>query len=212
MDPRTAICSFGSPEQGIMAVAMVQIARSYGFPVYVNVGLTDAKLPDAQAGVEKAASLLLDVLAGAETFGHGGICGTDHAGSLMWLAFDDEVMNYITRITRGIEVDGEHLATDVIHSVGPGGNFLSEEHTVRHFRDEIWLPRPVWTRQAYNLWQEEGGISFADRLRDHVNEVLAGHQPEPLDEALRREIDQIVACAKRDIGSSVARLRPGSMR
>jgi trimethylamine--corrinoid protein Co-methyltransferase len=146
MDPRTAICSFGSPEQGIMAVAMVQIARSYGFPVYVNVGLTDAKLPDAQAGVEKAASLLLDVLAGAETFGHGGICGTDHAGSLMWLAFDDEVMNYITRITRGIEVDGEHLATDVIHSVGPGGNFLSEEHTVRHFRDEIWLPRPVWTR------------------------------------------------------------------
>jgi len=105
-----------------MAVAMVQIAHSYGFPVYINVGLTDAKLPDAQAGAEKAVTLLLGVLAGADTFGHCGICGTDHAGSLLWLAFDDELMSYVKRIARGFAVDAEHLATDVIHSVGPAGN------------------------------------------------------------------------------------------
>jgi trimethylamine--corrinoid protein Co-methyltransferase len=199
MDPRTSICSFGSPEQGIMAVAMVQIARSYGFPAYINVGLTDAKLPDAQAGMEKAATLLLGALAGADTFGHSGICGTDHAGSLLWLAFDDEVMSYIKRITRGFEVDDEHLATEVIRSVGPGGDFLAQEHTVRHFRDELWMPDRAWTRQSYNSWQEDGGTSFADRLQGRVKEVLASHQPELLDEALTRELDRIVACAMRDI-------------
>ncbi len=199
MDPRTTICSFGSPEQAIMAVAMVQIARSYGFPAYINVGLTDAKLPDAQAGMEKASTLLLGVLAGADTFGHSGICGTDHAGSLLWLAFDDEAMSYIKRIARGFEVDTEHLATDVIQSVGPGGSFLAEEHTVRHFRDELWLPGRAWTRQAYSTWQEGGGTSFADRLRERVREVLAGHQPEPLDSALIRELDRIVECARRNI-------------
>jgi len=151
--------------------------------------------------MEKAATLLLGVLAGADTFGHGGICGTDHAGSLLWLAFDDEVMSYIKRIARGFEVDSDHLATDVVHSVGPGGNFLAEEHTVRHFRDELWLPDPVWTRQAYNPWEKEGGTSFADRLCGEVKAILASHQPEPPDEALIREIDRIVASAKRDIGS-----------
>jgi trimethylamine--corrinoid protein Co-methyltransferase len=201
MDPRTGICSFGSPEQGIMAVAMVQIARSYGFPVYINVGLTDAKRPDAQAGVEKAATLLLGVLAGADTFGHAGICGTDHAGGLLWLAFDDEVMSYVKRIARGFAVDGDHLATEIVHAVGPGGNFLAEEHTVRHFRDEMWLPGAAWTRQPYDPWHDEGGTSFADRLRGHVKEVLARHQTQPPDEALAREIDRIVAAAQRDIGA-----------
>jgi trimethylamine--corrinoid protein Co-methyltransferase len=199
MDPRTGICSFGSPEQGIMAAAMVQIARSYGFPVYINVGLTDAKLPDAQAGMEKAATLLLGVLAGADTFGHCGICGTDHAGSLLWLAFDDELMSYTKRIARGFTVDAEHLATEVIHSVGPAGNFLAEEHTVRHFREEMWLPTSVWTRRAYDLWQSEGASSFADRLRGRVSDILTTHQPPPLDEALSREIDRVVTAARREL-------------
>ena len=201
MDPRTGICSFGSPEQGIMAVAMVEIARSYGFPVYVNVGLTDAKLPDAQAGVEKAATLLLGVLAGADTFGHCGICGTDHAGSLLWLTFDDEAMSYIKRIARGFAVDSDHLATEVINAVGPAGNFLAEDHTVRHFREELWLPTSVWTRQPYEIWQGDGGTSFADRLRGRVTDILATHQPEPLDESLAREIDRIVASAKRELSN-----------
>jgi trimethylamine--corrinoid protein Co-methyltransferase len=200
MDPRTGICSFGSPEQGLMATAMIQIARSYGLPAYVNVGLTDAKLPDAQAGMEKATTLLLGVLAGADTFGHCGICGTDHAGSLLWLAFDDELMSCIKRIARGFAVDEEHLATDVIHSVGPAGNFLAEEHTVKHFREELWLPGPIWTRQTYDLWQGEGATSFAGRLRTRVTDILAIHQPQPLDESLSREIDRIVASAERELG------------
>jgi len=192
MDPRTGICSFGSPEQGLMAVAMTQIARSYGFPVYVNVGLTDAKLPDAQAGAEKASTLLMGALAGADMFGHCGICGTDHAGSLLWLAFDDEVMSYVKRIARGFAVDDEHLATDVVNAVGPAGNFLAEEHTVRHFRDAIWLPSPVWTRQSYDLWKADGSTSFADRLLARVEDLLRSHRVPPLDDGMVREIDRVV--------------------
>ena len=199
MDPRTGVCSFGSPEQGVMAVAMVQIARSYGFPVYINVGLTDSKLPDGQAGVEKAATLLVGVLAGGDTFGHCGICGTDHAGSLLWLAFDGEVMNYVKRITRGFAVDDEHLATDVVHAAGPAGNFLAEEHTVRHFREELWLPGTAWTRQPYDLWREDGGTSFADRLNRNIADILTTHRQEPLDDALTREVDRIVDHASREL-------------
>lgn len=203
MDPRTGICSFGSPEQGLMASAMVQIARSYGFPVYINVGLTDAKLPDAQAGAEKAATLLMGVLAGADMFGHCGICGTDHAASLLWLAFDDELMSYVRRIARGFVVDDERLATDVVRSVGPAGNFLAEEHTVRHFREAIWTPSAVWTRQPYDLWRSDGAGSFAERLGRRVECVLETHKAKPLDEAMAREIDRIVECALGKAGELV---------
>jgi len=200
MDPRTSICSFGSPEQGLMAVAMVQMAGFYGFPVYVNVCLTDAKVPDAQAGVEKGTSLLLAVLAGADTFGHCGICGTDHAGSLVWLALDNEIMEYVKRIARGFEVDAGMVAADVVKKVGPGGNFLAEEHTIRHFRKELWLAGPAWTRQNWDGWAEGGKLSMADRLTEKVKEILGSHQPVPLEAGLAKEVDSIVKAAGRELG------------
>ena len=199
MDPRTCICSFGSPEQGLMAVAMVQMARYYGFPVYVNVCLTDAKVLDAQAGVEKGTSLLLAVLAGADTFGHCGICGTDHAGSLVWLALDHEIMEYVKRIARGFEVNAEMVAADVVNKVGPGSDFLAEEHTVQHFRKELWLAGPTWTRETWDGWAESGELSMADRLRGQVKQVLGSYQPEPIDEGLSREIDRIVETARKEL-------------
>ena len=200
MDPRTGICSFGSPEQGLMALAMTQLAHSYGFPAYVNVGLTDAKVPDAQAGIEKAGSMLLGVLAGADTFGHCGICGTDHAGSLLWLAFDNELMNYVKRIARGFDVNSDTLATDIVQSVGPAGNFLAKPHTTEHFRRELWLVDQVWTRQGFDAWQSKGCSSFGERLTEYVKNTLEKHTPRPLDEALSREVDRIVEQAKHELG------------
>jgi len=201
MDVRTSICSFGSPEQALMGVAMAQLAHFYGFPVYINVGITDAKLPDAQAGIEKGASLLLGALAGADMFGHAGICGTDHGASLAWLLMDNELMAYVKRVVRGFEVTPETLATDVVAAVGPGGHYLAEEHTLRHFRREVWLPGPVWTRQTWDGWRDEGATSIGERAAAEVERILATHAPEPLDEALAREVDRIVAAARRELAS-----------
>jgi len=200
MDPRTSICSFGSPEQGLMAVAMVQMARHYGFPVYINVGLTDAKVPDAQAGVEKGTSLLAGALAGADTFGHCGICGTDHAGSLVWLYLDNEVMEYVKRIVRGFEVNADTLATEVVRQVGPGGNFLAEHHTVEHFRKELWLPGTAWTRETWDAWAAGGKRSMAERIKDEVKRILDSHKPEPLEAETAKQVDSIVETAKRELG------------
>jgi trimethylamine---corrinoid protein Co-methyltransferase len=209
LDPRTSICSFGSPEQALMAVAMVQMGRFYGLPVYINVGLTDAKILDVQAGLEKAATLTLGALAGADMFGHAGICGTDHAGSLVWLMADNEAMAYVKRIAPGFEVNPETLATDVIHAVGPAGSFLAEEHTVQHFRQELWPPGPAWTRQGYGAWEQTGRTSMADRLASEVTRILSTHHVAPPNEALACEIDRIVACAKVEFGVSGRENKPG---
>ena len=199
MDPATGICSFGSPEQMLMATACVQMGRFYGFPVYINVGLTDAKVPDVQAGIEKGSSMMLGALAGADTFGHAGICGTDHGASLLWLAIDDELMAYVKRVVRGFNVNEETLATEVINNVGPAGSFLAEEHTVKHFRDQLWLPGKTWTRQMWDEWEKEGRTSMPDRILKKVEHTIAKHKPKPLDEGLAKEIDNIVESAKKQL-------------
>lgn len=199
MDPATSICSFGSPEQMLMAAACVQMGRFYGFPVYINVGLTDAKVLDIQAGIEKGSSMMLGALAGADTFGHAGICGTDHGAGLPWLVIDDELMAYVKRVVRGFEVNTETVATEVIDTVGPAGTFLAEEHTVKHFRDQLWLPGKAWTRAPWDVWEKQGRSSMGDRALDRAENILATHKAEPMDEALVREIDNIVESAKKQL-------------
>ena len=199
MDPAMGICSFGSPEQMLMAVAMVQMGRFYGFPVYINVGLTDAKVPDVQAGIEKGSSMMLGALAGADTFGHVGICGTDHGAGLAWLVIDDELMAYVKHVVRGFEVNKDTVAAEFIDKVGPTGSYLAEEHTVRHFRDELWLPGKAWTRAAWDVWEEQGRSSMGERALDKAQRIVTAHKVEPLDEALVKEIDRIVESAKKQL-------------
>ena len=196
LDPRTSLCSFGAPEQAIMAVAMTQLGHHYGFPVYINVGLTDSKTLDIQAGIEKGATLALGAMAGADLFGHAGIRGADHGASLVWLCADNELMAYVKRIRRGVEINPETLATDIIRNVQPGGNFLAEEHTVKHLRQELWLSGASWNRQAFGVWESEGRMAMADRLKSEVKRLLKSHQPPPIAPDLTHALDEIVSHAK----------------
>jgi len=89
---------------------------------------------------------------------------------------------------------------DGVGAVGPAGHFLAESHTVEHFRKELWLPSSAWTRQNYDDWKAEGGTSIGQRLVQKVGAILSTHAPEPIDEALARELDRIVACAEGELG------------
>jgi trimethylamine---corrinoid protein Co-methyltransferase len=200
MDPRSSVCAFGPPEQGLMAAAICQLAQRYRLPAYINVNLTDAKRLDLQAGYEKMGSLLMGALAGADLVGHAGILGADHGASLAWLAADNEALNYAKRILKGFVIDSEHLAEEVIAAVGPSGNFLAETHTVQHFRKEFWLHGRAWTRQPYDLWSASGE-SMGDRLADLVDQALARQQPARLDSALDGEIESLLRAAYRELAA-----------
>ena len=200
-DMRTTQTIFGGPEQALMAVAMAQLGKRYGLPVYVNVGLTDSKIPDAQAGLEAGISLVYGALAGADIFGHLGICGADQGTSLAMLMLQHELVGYVERLLRGIEVSDETLAFDVIEGVGHDGSFLAEPHTVRHFKRELWFPH-LLDRRFWSAWVEGGADTLYDRCVADKNRILAEYRPEPIDEALANELDRIVAAARRDLRTS----------
>ncbi|MBS3783872.1 MAG: trimethylamine methyltransferase family protein, partial [Anaerolineae bacterium] len=82
------------------------------------------------------------------------------------------------------------LALDVIHQVGPGGEFISTDHTMEHFRD-FWEPA-LFNRQRVDDWLEAGSQRLGERLRDRTVAILEDHEPEPLSEHARQEIEYIL--------------------
>lgn len=194
-DMRTTQMIFAGPEQVLMAVAMTQMGKSYQLPVYINVGLTDSKIPDAQAGMEAGITLTCGVLAGADIFGHLGISGVDQAASPVMLMLQHEMIGYIERMVRGFEVTPETLAIDVIRDVGHDGQFLGEMHTVRHFRKELWFPQ-LLDRNFWVNWMEEGASTMHDRCSERKDELLRSHTPVPLDTLVAMELDSILDSAR----------------
>lgn len=139
-DPRTGAISFGSPEQGLLSLAMAEIGAFYGFPVYINVGLTDSCAFDPQNGWEKGVTLILGMLSGASTFGHMGIVGSDQGGSLEQLVLDNELIGFCKRIVRGCEVNEKSMDPAIVEGGIREGSFLALDHTVRFMREELWMP------------------------------------------------------------------------
>jgi len=197
-DMRTTQLIFAGPEQALMAVAMTQLGKHYGLPVYINVGLTDSKFPDAQAGLEAGITLICGALAGADIFGHFGICGVDQATSLVMLIMQHEILGYVERIMRGVEVNDETIGLDVVRSVGPGGTYLAEVHTVEHFRKELWFPQ-LLDREFWSNWIERGASTMYERCAARKEEILRTHVPEPLDEDVAKELDKVVDAARRHL-------------
>lgn len=200
-DMNTTQMIFAGPEQALFGVAMTQMGKRYGLPVYINVGLTDSKRPDAQAGIESGITLALGAAAGADIFGHMGISGVDQASSLEMLLMQDEIIRYVESVGRDIEVSDATLGLDVIDRAGPGGTFIDTEHTVEHFRRELWMPG-LLDRDYYQAWADKGAESMETRCSRRKREILESHVPQPPSDDEEKIIAEITAAARKELGKN----------
>jgi len=196
MDVATATCSFGAPEQALLALAMNDIGNFYGFPVYINVGLSDSLSFDPQSGWEKGITLILGMLHGATTFGHMGIVGSDQGASIEQLILDDELIGYCKRICRGITTHDEALDITMIQKGVREKSFLLLEETLNFFRKEFWFPR-ISARGHF----KEGKISALERAISRKGEILKKPSPLP-DPNLTRELEEFVLRKTKDRGEN----------
>ena len=179
--------------------ATAQLGEYCGLPTR-GVGMTtDSKVEDMQAGYEAALTLLMAALSGVNYIMYAGSLESTLAISFEKYVIDDEVLGMVTRALKGIDVDEERLALDVIDRVGPGGHFLCEEHTRRLLRIEHFIP---WLsdRSRREVWEKEGGKDIRERARKRVIEILEGYEPEPLDEDVERSLQGIIEEVKRREG------------
>jgi trimethylamine--corrinoid protein Co-methyltransferase len=112
------------------------------------------------------------------------------------VVIDNEILDAAFVMARGMEVNDDTLAVDVIKEVGPGGNYLSHEHTVKYLRKDCWFPRIV-VRDRYEAWQASGGKDMLQRANEMARKILAEHHPAYVDDKTKAELDRL-AIAQQD--------------
>lgn len=190
IDMRTMISVYGAPEFQLARVAVAEVGRFYGLPTWGYAGHSDSCIFDEQAAADAAYSVLVALLAGHNLVHDVGYLEAGLTTSPEMIVFTAEMIAMMGHFGRGFSLDAESLALGVVDQVGPGGDFLSADHTFEYFR-QLWSPR-LFSRQRVDEWVEEGSRRLGQRLRERTLALLKEHTPPPLSGALREEIDYIL--------------------
>lgn len=183
----------GGVECGMMNAAIHQMARHIKVPNYNSAGLSDSKVPDAQAGYEKAFTCALAAMGGSNYIHH----SAGMLESMLTIAheqfvIDDEIIGNACQILKGIRVDSDSLALEVIEAVGPGGNFMTSPHTMAHIRSEYYTPKGVTDRKTRDKWEADGSLDARQRAKIIAKKLLANEKsyiPEDTDRAIREKFN-----------------------
>jgi trimethylamine--corrinoid protein Co-methyltransferase len=178
MDLKLMVGAVGAPEQALLSAGAAKLARYYGLPSWIGGGVSDSKLPDAQAAYEFTLNALTGALSGANIVYGAGVLEMGLTQDYAKLVMDIEAIKSIKKILGGVAVNDETLALQVIDQVGPGGEYLTQEHTFRHMR-ELTQPR-LFDRKTRNAWQKNGGKDLTKRAYDEAAYIISHHRAKSL--------------------------------
>lgn len=189
MDLRTGAYTGGGPEDFLFGAATNELADFYDVPLSMGAYATGAKRPDWQAGLENGLSALMASVAGADMLLGAGLLDGSRIWSYEQLVLDTEIDGIVRAMLGGIPVDDATLALEAIREVGPGGDFLTSEHTRRTMR-ALWQARYL-DRRPYGRWEEDPDAPHRAAL-EHARALLRDHRPEPLEPALEAELRRMI--------------------
>jgi trimethylamine--corrinoid protein Co-methyltransferase len=170
-DMRTGAYASGGIECGMLHMAFAQMARFYNVPCGGYIGLSNAKVNDAQSGYETGMSTVAGVLGGADMLNMGGLLDALKSFDFAKAVIDDEIAQMLKRMKRAIAFDEEELALEVISQVNPGGNFMLSPHTKKRMKSEAFLTR-ISDREAREAWEKRGSLDTNARAMQRVREIL----------------------------------------
>lgn len=197
MDPRTGLLKNASMETAIMGAAATEMARYYGLPAQTTPGGSDAHISDVQCAYEGGAMALPTALAWPDIVVGPGLLDGSMVSCLEELLIDVEVFRFARQGHRGVVTDDEKWLADSIKEVGPGGNYLFQRSTRTALRSGEWFLSDLGSHESYEHWRASRKGDFLDQVRERVDQILATHQPLPLDEEVAKELDRIRESAKR---------------
>jgi trimethylamine--corrinoid protein Co-methyltransferase len=198
MDPRTAEYIVSIPQKYLCNVAAVQLAHAWGVPVLAGAYGMDAAEPASwQVGRDHVYTALMVPMAGAEIVTGGGMLKASTLLVPEQIIYDDEIYHTHRILLQGLDTTPDGLALDVIEAVGPRGHYLAQEHTRQHLR-RIWLPELTHPRPR---WDGQSLPDIRRRARDEFARILAEHEPEPLEGAVKAELRAILDAAARELGA-----------
>jgi len=190
MDMKTTISVYGAPEFQLARVSVAELGRFYDLPTWGYAGHSDSCVMDEQAAADVAFSVLVALLAGHDLVHDVGYLEAGLTTSPEMIVFSSEMISMMRSFVGGVSLDAESLALDVIHKVGPGGDFLTAGHTLKHFR-KLWQPT-LFDRRRLEEWTAAGSKRLSERLREKTLALMAEHRPEALPDRVREAVAYIL--------------------
>ena len=171
-DMRTGAYASGGIECGMLHMAFAQMARFYNVPCGGYIGLTNSKINDAQSGYETGMSSVAGFLGGADMLNMSGLLDALKAFDFAKAVIDDEIALMLKRIDRGFEFTEENMALDAIARVGPGGNFMLEDSTVKWMKTAGLLTK-IADRDTRDTWEAHGAPDTHTKALQRARQILS---------------------------------------
>jgi len=190
IDMKTAICLYGGPEVPLVNIAVGELGRFYELPSYGMAGCTDAWNLDEQSAVEATFSITAAAWAGTNLIHDNGYLGSGMMGNLEYLIMTDEIIDMVKHFMKGVKLDENSIPVDLIDEIGPGGHYLTAEHTLKHFKEETWYPE-FMNRSPFHDWLQKGEVLMEDRLNNRVKEILKKEDKLKLSESQLKDMKKI---------------------
>jgi trimethylamine--corrinoid protein Co-methyltransferase len=198
---RKGTTPMGAIETMMIDGAYAEIGKHLGLPVQAYMALSDSKTVDYQAGMETAMGAVVAALSGINNISGPGMLDFESCQSLEKLVLDNEICRMALRLAGGIELREDPIVPSELMREGiERGSFLSLPSTVKWFRKEAYFPDEVIDRSALDEWQKQGSKDAARRSAERVEQILAAHKPEPLDDAVRAHIKGLMEAEARRFG------------
>jgi trimethylamine--corrinoid protein Co-methyltransferase len=192
LDMLTAQSSYNDLGYLLGYMGLVEMAKWLDIPNWGNAGTSDSQVVDAQAGMEATQITFLAMQAGSNLAHDVGYLDFGLTGSLEQMVIVDEFISMNRRLLEGFDVRRDTLAVDAVAEVGPGGHYMTSDHTYRYMRDVQWRPT-ILNRYGRERWEAEGSLDLAAKARLKAKRLLETHEVGPLPAGLEAEADELIA-------------------
>lgn len=191
-DMRHGTTPMGAIETAMIDAAYAQVGKSLNLPTHTYLGASDAKIVDAQAGMESGISAVVGALAGINMISGAGMLDFLACQSPEKLVVDAEGIAMAQRLLAGIEVRTETLATALFEGINFKGDFLKQKITRELFQREQNIPSAVIDRDSMRGWQASGCLDTFARAKVRTRELLTAYKRPTYDPQQESELRKIV--------------------
>jgi trimethylamine--corrinoid protein Co-methyltransferase len=199
-DVRFGSAPLGAVETMMLGCGVSQVGRHLGLPTQAYIGLSDAKMLDAQAGWETGMGATLAALSGIDECSGPGMLDLENCHSLEKLVLDNEICGAVKRLRRGMEPRDDFPTFPRMEELLRDGHLLISDHSRRHLRDEHFMPDRIVDRVPRPRWVEEGSSLLGERIQARIAQILEAHTPPPLPDGTAGAMTEIMAGAARHAG------------
>jgi len=177
-----------------------EIGKYLGLPTQAYIGLSDAKLLDAQAGLETSMGATVAALSGINNISGPGMLDFESCQSLEKLVLDNEICGMVLKMIKGIQPKEDFPSQPHFEELIKEGHLLIADHTRRYLKEEIHFPGPVIDRANRSRWQEEGSQTLNKRAHSEVEKIISEYKPIDLSSDVKKELTKLMQNKARHYG------------